>query len=353
MVESAHVTPEEIRAALGSDSHMRARDLAEKLGISEAQLLAAQVGSGVTRISAKPDDLMPHLERFGEVMALTRTKSVVHEKIGVYDNYVSGDHASMVLSGAIDLRIFAAHWVHGFAVERETEKGHSRSIQIFDAAGDAVHKIHLRSTSDQTSWPDFVAALRLDDQGGLLRLKPRKPTEGPKINAVKAEILQAEWRQLTDTHQFLRLTRKLKMNRLGAYRIAGAPFVRSLAPDILPDLLTRIAAEKLPVMIFVGNQGCIQIHSGLLHDIKPMGPWQNVMDPDFNLHLRADHVAEVWAVDKPTQRGPAVSVEAFDAEGALILQIFGVRKEDGDFTGAWRDMVATLPSAADESESAA
>lgn len=54
-----------------------------------------------------------------------------------------------------------------------------------------------------------------------------------------------------------------------------------------------------------------------------MGPWLNVLDPRFNLHLRADHIAEVWAVSKPTQRGPAVSVEAFDARGALILQIFG------------------------------
>ena len=61
--------------------------------------------------------------------------------------------------------------------------------------------------------------------------------------------------------------------------------------------------------------------------IVPMGPWINVMDPRFNLHLRADRIAEAWLVNKPTRRGAAISVEAFDDQGALILQIFGYRKD--------------------------
>lgn len=74
-----------------------------------------------------------------------------------------------------------------------------------------------------------------------------------------------------------------------------------------------------------------------------MGPWQNVMDPGFNLHLRTDHIAEVWAVDKPTQRGPALSVEAFDARGALIFQMFGLGKEGRDSRPIWREIVDDLP----------
>ena len=58
-----------------------------------------------------------------------------------------------------------------------------------------------------------------------------------------------------------------------------------------------------------------------------MGPWINVMDPRFNLHLRADKIAEVYRVWKPTRTGDVYSVEAFDARGELILQIFGYRKD--------------------------
>jgi putative hemin transport protein len=92
-------------------------------------------------------------------------------------------------------------------------------------------------------------------------------------------------------------------------------------------------------MIFVGNPGCIQIHSGPVARIGPMGPWLNVMDPRFNLHLRTDHVAEVWRVEKPTRHGPALSVEAFDAEGQLICQIFGQRSEAA---GAWARLARAL-----------
>jgi putative hemin transport protein len=96
-------------------------------------------------------------------------------------------------------------------------------------------------------------------------------------------------------------------------------------------------------MFFVGNRGCIEIHSGPIHNLTPMGPWENVLDEGFNLHLRQDHVAEVWAVEKPTKRGAALSVEAFDAEGNLIVQVFPVAKPENDHREGWATIFAGLP----------
>jgi putative hemin transport protein len=330
-------TPDEIRAARAENPKLRDRDLADRLGISEAALVAADTGLGVTRIAAHPDALVPRLAALGEVMALTRNDSAVHEKVGVYANYTPGQHAAMVVTEEIDLRIFPRHWVHAFAVERPVEGGVRRSLQVFDAAGDAVHKVHLREGSHLAAWEALVADLAEPAQSATLAAEPREPAEVPKADPAKADLLRQEWRKMTDTHQFLRLVSKLKMNRLGAYRIAGAPFARPLAPESVNAALEAVAAAGIPFMLFVGNRGCIQIHSGPIHTLQPMGPWQNVMDPGFNLHLRRDRIAEVWAVEKPTARGPALSVEAFDAEGGLILQAFGYRKErEGiDHTAPW------------------
>lgn len=339
------LTPKEIRQAIAEKPKLRARDLADSLGISEAQLLAAQLGDGVTAIDAHPDRVMGAAQSLGEVMALTRNASCVHEKVGTYDNYHPGGHAAMVLTEDIDLRIFPSHWQHGFMVETETaDGGLRRSIQVFDAAGDAVHKIFMRDGSDLAAWDRARTELARDDVPQALEVAARKPTEAPKADPAKADTLRKQWARMTDTHQFMRLTSKLRMNRLGAYRIAGAPFARQLPVSAVDDMLNRLQQTGTEVMIFVGNRGCIQIHSGPLGTLRPMGPWQNVMDPRFNLHLRLDHVAEVWAVDKPTQRGPAVSVEAFDAEGMLIFQVFGVPKEGRDSRPAWRALVADLDS---------
>ena len=337
-------SPDDIRAYVAEHSKLRARDAADQLGIREAQLVAANVGRGTTRINAHPDLVIPAAEALGEVMALTRVDACVHEKVGTYGNYHSGDHASMTLTEDIDLRIFPSQWVHGFAVETMTESGPRRSLQIFDAAGDAVHKIHMCDGSDHDAWNNIVGALKIDDQSDDLDVQDRKPTEAAKARLDKLDLLRSEWSKLTDTHQFLRLCSKLKMNRLGAYRIAGEPFARELAPTAVDTMLHAVQSTGIEVMVFVGNRGCIQIHTGPIKTLRPMGPWQNVMDPGFNLHLRLDKVAEVWAVDKPTQRGPAVSVEAFDAQGGLIFQVFGVGKEGRDSRAEWQKTVADLPS---------
>lgn len=327
---------------------MRARDLADSLGLAEAEVLAADAGRGVTRIAAHPDALMGAMPAFGEVMALTRNDSAVIEKTGVYGEYRAGDHAAMVLGPAIDLRIFPAHWVHAFAVEAERGGALRRSIQVFDAAGDSVHKMFLPPEAPAGAWDGLVARLRLPDQSEVVDLSPRVPTEAAKADPARADRLRAEWDRLTDTHQFLQLVRKLRMNRLGAYRIAGAPYVRPLAPGCFAGLLTALADRALPFMLFVGNRGCIEIHSGPIATVKATVPWLNILDPGFNLHLRADHVAEVWAVSKPTKRGPAVSVEVFDARGGLILQAFGMRQGEHDHTGPWDALVADLPDAVAE-----
>ena len=347
MMQQNAVRPADIRSFVTENPKLRARDAADAQGITEAQLAAASVGHGATRIAAHPDRIIPAAERLGEVMALTRVDACVHEKIGEYGNYHPGAHAAMTLTEEIDLRIFPSHWVHAFAVETESEQGPRRSLQVFDAAGDAVHKIHLGDGSNHDAWAGLVADLAVADQSDIQAVAPRKPVEPPKLREDKRDILREEWEKLTDTHQFLRLCSKLKMNRLGAYRIAGAPWVRQLDPGAADAMLQAVCDAGIEVMIFVGNRGCIQIHTGPIHTLKPMGPWQNVMDPGFNLHLRLDKVVEIWAVEKPTQRGPAVSVEAFDAEGGLIFQVFGVGKEGRDTRPAWGRIVETLPTLAE------
>jgi len=332
----------DLRAAL-SDATLRPRDLAQSLGVTEADLLAAQVGHGVTRIAAHPDRLMPAVCGLGEVMALTRNDSVVHERTGSYDAWHPGDHAAMILGPEIDLRIFPSHWVHGFAVRNESGKGPSRSLQVFDASGEAVHKVYPREGTDLAAWDRAVADLTTGDTSDRLDLAPPVPVEGPKSRPERAEELRGAWAKMTDTHQFLRLVSRMKMNRLGAYRITGAPFAVPLAPEALNAALIACAADSVPMMLFVGNRGCIQIHTGRIETLKEMGPWQNVLDPRFNLHLRLDRVAEVWLVEKPTRRGPALSIEAFTAEGALIMQLFGYRKEGQENTEAFERMAHILP----------
>lgn len=343
MTVAAKPAPEEIRRARAENPKMRERDLAAQVGISEGDLVAAHVGEGVRRIEPRVKDLLQGLEAVGEVMALTRNESAVHEKIGVYDKVVPGDRASMVLGADIDLRIFPDAWTYGFAVEKRDGEEIRRSLQFFDRAGDAVHKIHLRAHSDVAAYQKLVDSLASNDQSQTIITNPVEKKLFTADEAGSAEELRERWGSMTDVHQFFGMLRSLKINRRQALDMVGEDYAWLLDGDALTAMLHHVAQEDIPVMCFVGNHGCIQIHSGPIKTIKPMGPWINILDEKFHMHLRLDHIHEVWAVRKPTKDGHITSLEAYGADEELIIQFFGKRHEGVSERSDWRMIAENLP----------
>ena len=163
MSHETDLTPAEIRQAHSTHAKLRVRDLAAKLGVREAQLVAAFAGQTATRIASHPDQVMAAAQKLGPVMALTRNESCVHEVTGIYQGYHSGAHACKVLGPVVDLRLFPSHWHYGFAVEKGTGQGVQRSLQIFDTSGDAIHKIYLTLGSSHAVWAEVVAVLAQAD----------------------------------------------------------------------------------------------------------------------------------------------------------------------------------------------
>ncbi len=99
-------------------------------------------------------------------------------------------------------------------------------------------------------------------------------------------------------------------------------------------------------MVFIGNRGCLQIHTGHVHNIRMFGiEWLNVLDEDFNMHLRHAAVASAWAVRKPTTDGIVTSLELFDGSGDTLVIFFGKRKPGISEDEAWRSIVAELERA--------
>ncbi|MBX3598368.1 MAG: hemin-degrading factor [Rhizobiaceae bacterium] len=348
MSKAARPNAAEIRKARQENPKLRERDLAQNLGISEGELVAAHCGEGVTRIRPQVVEILRGLEAVGEVMALTRNESAVHEKIGVFEKVVPGDHAVLTLGEHIDQRIFPNVWKHGFAVEKRDGDEVRRSLQFFDSAGEAVHKVHLRPASDLKAYEALVAAHVSDDQAQGLHVEAVAP-ETVEESQASAEELRDKWSKMTDVHQFFGLLRSLKLSRRQAMRMVGQDFAWSLDPQAVGAMMEGAAASGQPIMCFVGNRGCIQIHTGPISSIKTMGPWLNILDETFHLHLRTDHIREVWGVRKPTKDGHVTSVEAYDAQGQMIIQFFGKRHEGEGEREDWRGLVAGLPRIATQS----
>jgi putative hemin transport protein len=326
---------------------LRARDAAAELGVSEAELVAS--GEGRVSERLEPGDWGTFLEdvgALGPVMALTRNEHAVHEKTGTYRKIDCGPAMGLVLDEDIDLRLFFRQWRHLFAVGEDSHGRRRWSFQVFDGAGTAVHKIFLTQHSDEVAFERLVT--RRSPSRLPARLEVETPPPSPAVRP-DAEIdirgLRDGWDALQDTHDFFGLLKRFDVSRTQGLRLAGPERARPVAADALRRVLHGAAGTGLPVMVFVGNRGCIQIHTGEVRTLKAMGPWFNVLDPGFNLHLREDRIAEAWVVAKPTRDGAVTSLELFDAAGEAIATLFGRRKPGEAELPAWRALLAELPAA--------
>ena len=323
---------------------LRIRDAAGKLGVSEAELLATRVGDGVHRIHADVARLLPRLEAVGRCMALTRNDLFVHEKVGVYRNVYVDPHVASVVDDDIDLRIFPARWRHGFAVEDDVPGRRRRSLQFFDAHGEAVHKVYLKEDADVGVYEAIVAELLHEDQSTAQEVAPREPAaEMKRDEAVDVAALEAEWRGMRNTHDFHGLLRRHDVARTQALRLVSDELARPATNAGLRHVLRRASADALPLMVFVNSPGTIQIHHGPVVRVKETTGWLNVLDPGFQLHVRADDIGSTWVVRKPTERGWVTSVELYDAAGDLAALLFGVRGEGVPENPAWRALADSLP----------
>jgi putative hemin transport protein len=299
----------------------------------------------VTRLEGEFSQLIAALKDVGPVMALTRNEAAVHERDGTYLESSVNGHVGLVLGPDIDLRIFYTQWVHAFWVEEASDKGVNRSAQFFDAHGDAVHKIFERSMTDKDAFEGACKLFAASEQVPGISVLPRPAKAVPNPDSeIDVSGFRDAWTRMTDTHQFFGLLRKFSVARTQAMRLAGPEFAVRVGNDATRFVLQQASDRFLEIMIFVMNPGCIQIHIGPVSNIQVMGSWVNVLDPDFNLHLREDLIVESWIVRKPTEDGVVTSLELYDAQGETIAYLFGKRKPGIPEIQGWRELVAEIPA---------
>ena len=322
---------------------VRARDAAARLGVSEAELVAARCGEGVRRLDGPWPDLLKEMPKLGTVMVLTRNDSAVHEKVGRFDKVSAFQSMGLVLNQEIDLRLFFNHWHFGFAVTEEAHGKARHSLQFFDLDGLAVHKIYLREEGGAAAYEEVVAKHLHADQAPAIQVVPAAvPPADRADDLIDRGALRERWQALQDVHDFRDMLIDLGVGRRQAFRLVGGDVAYRVEVGAFRQALEQAAAAALPIMIFVGSPGVVQIHTGPVKTLKQVGPWFNVLDPGFNLHLREDGIAEAWVVRKPTHDGIVTSLEIYDGDGKQIAWMFGERGEGKSERAEWRALVETL-----------
>lgn len=328
-----------------SKPHLRIRNAANELNVSEMELLATQIGDTVTRLKPEFVEILSEIETLGKVMALTRNDECVHERKGIYSNPdFKSSHAGLFVNPDIDLRIFLSHWKKVFAVIEPAGDKTRKSLQFFGKDGEAIHKIYLVPQSNEEAFTALVEKYKSPDQSQdettevyLHNLDERLDEE------IDIESFRKEWKGLKDTHDFFALLKKYHLTRTQALRLAPDEYyAKQISKDAIVTMLEKAAELQTPIMVFVGNKGLIQIHTGEVKRTMWHQNWYNVLDPDFNMHLDMDKIAQTWIVRKPTEDGIVTSIEVFNEMGEIIVQFFGKRKPGIPELETWREIVSSI-----------
>lgn len=320
-----------------------ARDIAKLMQISEAELTQARVGHDAKRLKSEAKALLKALEAVGETKCICRNEYAVHEQVGRFENQHLDGHAGLILNPrALDLRLFFSQWVHAFYIREANARGERQSIQFFDSYGDAVLKVYTTDNTDFAAWDQVVAQFVQAENPELVVAHAEAPVE--ITPTVEGAQIEAEWRAMTDVHEFFILLKRHQLTRQQAFRLVSDDLACKVDNTALAQLLDLAKQDQNEIMIFVSNRGCVQIFTGEVHKLMPMENWVNIFNPEFTLHLMSDTIAESWITRKYTKDGYVTSLELFAADGTQIAQLYGQRTEGEPEQQQWRTQIDALQS---------
>ncbi|GMQ25907.1 hemin-degrading factor [Algoriphagus sp. oki45] len=348
-METAFITTSSLKNAWeelkAKEPQLRIRDAAQKLGVSEAELLATGMGDNVIRLKEDFVDQVQKFPKLGKVMSLTRNEGCVLEHKGTFqkiDIMQAGPQQIGTVIGPIEQRVFFGAWKFGFAVSNDTPRGPQNSLQYFDKEGNAVMKIFFQEETNLEFAELFLKDHQAEEQSPVLVLESFPAKEYIGREELDEASFSSDWENMKDTHDFFGMLRKYKLNRLNAVEWIDDKWAYEVDRLSSRKILESASETQLPIMIFAGNMGNIQIHQGKVNTIRMMGDWLNVMDPEFNMHLNESKVARAFVVHKNTTEGLVSALELFDKDGEMVAQFFGLRKPGIPQKPEWKALLDTL-----------
>ena len=124
-----------------------------------------------------------------------------------------------------------------------------------------------------------------------------------------------------------------------------------LQPEALKQLFHQIAEQQLPIMLLVPNQFATQVFTGRIHKLLETGPWFNVLDPGFDLHMNLAGINQAWLItqqskpiDSHQPAQAAHSIEFFNSQGevVMVVNLAPETKKSLDLNARWQTLLQSL-----------
>ncbi len=284
------------------NKNIRIRDAASKMGVSEAEILSTEIGDSVSYLSISDFSLfLKDILCVDKLMILIRSKIVVHENIIESKNVKLTENQIVDINGLIVLDFDSSHFKYAFFQNKLHAKRQLRSFQIFNKKGDAVVKIYLKSKDIDIF--DNIA------------LKYESKYNYELQSGVNVNHLIQEHPNIVFYFD--------KNNSI--------PEIIEVSNQSLRVLLDAASNIKLPIQIHGLGVGSVQYHRDIVKNIVDYGPWVNVIDKKFNLHVLESEISKSTLNMFTINNQKYFVMNFFDSANNHVLGITSVRGFEDDF----------------------
>jgi putative hemin transport protein len=336
-------SPEALRQAwkelLAADPHLYARNAAQKLGVSEARLIALGGSEGKSHRLYIPDyaAFLRTLPEFNPVLALVRNDNAVLER-DCSPVFTPSAHHGFVSTGDGVLLAFNPNAVANAFVVR-AEKFLKRGLQFFDSAGVAILKLYLRDEAKLAAFDAWLQPWLAADQSDDL------PAPVPSAEAAKASEGGCGHHHHHGEGETAHAAAHAAHG--GAHTCqCGGSAVRyaTEAPIALPaksyeTLLTAAIKSGEAVTVGVANGNAFLSVTAPVKKTVPSGPWFNILDAELHLHLASEAAKSASAFIGADANGAGTLKVSFQDEAGRPFIWFRVA---GDSYAAAQTLAETI-----------
>ena len=285
---------------------VRIRDAAYQMKVSEAELLSTEINETVSCLLI--EDMTAFIKdvlKVDKIMLLIRSDYVVHEKTIKTKNIRLEENQIIDLDkndcSILDFNIDAFEYV--FFQKKMHSNRELKSFQFFDKAGMAILKIYLKGKD-----------LGFFDE---IDLKYKK-------------TYNYEMQSDLDINNSNLLDSKIKIN-LPFDTINSKTTCRDISVKSLRLILENASDMKTPIQIHALGLGTIQYHRNTVRNIVDYGPWVNVIDQKFNLHVLENGLTRASLIQYQFKDCQQYLINFFDKNNTHVLGVTNVKGFDKDF----------------------
>ena len=287
----------------------RIKNAADTLEVSEADLLSTEIGENVFYLDiADYDQFFQKFISIDKIMLLIRSDYVVHEIIVDSSKIIfKKDSLACSENPNLPFTIFDPKLFKFVFFEKKIHAGKElKSFQFFDINGKALIKIFLKGLKTnrfEEIASEYKKEYQYDIQKAALNQNKKN------INLIReVNILEREYNIKNYD---------LKTNEINK--------------NILRYVLDGASNNSIPIRIHAFGDKINQNYRGLVKKIVDFGPWINVMDKYFNLHVLENNIKKSIINDYHKTKNNLIIISFFDSNNNKVIDIGPMEGHDKKF----------------------